>query len=74
MTIQLALSSDFSILIQNSNLRLTIVLGASGEAGIGAAASAEARAGVEDGVAFVEVGAKAGVGGILGGKLKFGFK
>lgn len=51
-----------------------IVIGAKGEAGIGAAASAEAKAGVEDGVAYAEAGVKLGAGPMAGLKLLIGIK
>jgi len=51
-----------------------LVVGAKGEAGIGAAAEAEAKAGIEKGTAYIELGAKAGLGPMAGVKLFFGIK
>ena len=51
-----------------------VVIGAKGEAGIGAAAEIEGAAGVKDGVYFIEGGAKAGAGPMAGLKVFLGIK
>ncbi|MBF0233810.1 MAG: PAAR domain-containing protein [Desulfamplus sp.] len=51
-----------------------VVIGAKGEAGIGAAAKAEAGAGVKKGVAYVEAEVKLGAGPMAGLKLFLGVK
>ncbi len=51
-----------------------VVVGAGGEAGIGAAAKASAEAGIEDGVAGVEAEVKVGLGPMAGLKLFVGVK